>query len=199
MGNVKFNRIVNSRRGLFMLYIGRGKGKTTAAMGLAIRAAGMGLNVFIVQFIKGEWPSGERNFIEAFNGARRYYKGKQELGRLEIAVSGRGFVKILGDKKPISAHKMAAGRALAMGRRAMLSKKYDVVIMDEAISAVEAKIIKASDLLKLVRVKPPAVHLVMTGHEALKRLVAKADLVSDVRMIKHPYYKGILAQRGVDF
>ncbi|OGL85792.1 hypothetical protein A3I40_02425 [Candidatus Uhrbacteria bacterium RIFCSPLOWO2_02_FULL_48_12] len=185
--------------GLFMLYVGRGKGKTTAAMGLAMRAAGMGLNVYIIQFIKGEWPSGERNFIEAFNSVRKHYNGKQKLGRLEIIAIGKGFVKILGDKKPIAVHKAAARQALMFGRRAMLSGRYNVVILDEAISAVETKLIKASDLLRLVRAKPPTVHLVMTGHEALKSLVAKADLVSDVKMVKHPYYKGIIAQRGIDY
>lgn len=190
---------IKIRPGLFIIYVGRGKGKTTAAMGLSMRAAGMGLNVFIVQFIKGEWPSGERNFIEAFNSIRRYYRGKHKLGRFEIVAMGRGFVKILGDKKPFTLHKAAARQAIALGRRAMLSQKYDVIILDEAISALETKLIKARDLLGLVRAKPPALHLVMTGHEAPKSLTAKADLVSDIRMVKHPYYKGILAQRGIDY
>lgn len=189
------------KKGLFIIYAGRGKGKTTAAMGLAIRSAGMGLNVYIIQFIKGEWPSGERNFIEAFNIMRQRYKNnkKIKIGRLKILASGRGFVKILGDKKPISAHKAAAEKALKLSRQAILSHKYDVVILDEAISAIETKLIKISNLLKLVRLKPNALHLVITGHDAPRSLVAKADLVSEIKMVKHPYYQGILAQRGIDY
>ncbi|KKU48497.1 hypothetical protein A3H10_02205 [Candidatus Uhrbacteria bacterium RIFCSPLOWO2_12_FULL_46_10] len=190
-----------AKKGLFIIYVGRGKGKTTAAMGLAIRAAGMGLNVYIIQFIKGEWPSGERNFIEAFNIMRQRYKNnkKIKIGRLKILASGRGFVKILGDKKPIGAHKKAARQALELSQQAMLSHKYDVVILDEAISAIETKLIKINDLLKFVRLKPDMVHLVMTGHDAPKSLITKADLVSDVKMVKHPYYQGVLAQRGIDY
>ena len=80
-----------------------------------------------------------------------------------------------------------------------MSRSYDVVILDEAISAVETKLIKINDLLKLVRLKPAALHLVMTGHDAPKSLMVKADLVSDVKMLKHPYYQGVLAQRGIDY
>ena len=188
-----------AKKGLVMIYEGHGKGKTTAVVGLAVRAVGAGLRVFMVQFIKGEWPNGERDFFNAFNVVRQQYQGEKKLGTIEVVTSGRGFVKILGDKKPLSEHQAAARRALELGRRAMRSGNYDLIILDEAISAIETKLIKTSDLLKLVREKPGLVHLVMTGHDAPKSLVAKADLVSEVKMVKHPYYQGVLAQRGIDY
>lgn len=195
-----------AKKGLFMLHVGHGKGKTTAAFGMAIRAVGSGLNVFIVQFIKGEWPSGERDFLKFFNNlqnetklARRSLGEVGKIGSIEVTAHGKGFVKILGDKKPFAVHQAAAREALELGRKALKSGKYQLVIMDEAISAVEAKLIKTKDLLELLKDKPPDVHLLMTGHDAPKALAAKADLVSEVNMIKHPYYKGVLAQRGIDY
>src|SRR3989338_641282 len=107
-----------AKKGLFIIYVGRGKGKTTAAVGLAVRAAGVGLNVYMVQFIKGEWPSGEREFFEAFRSLRGSYRGHNKLGTVEVVASGKGFVKILGDKKPFSVHQAAACQALELGRKA---------------------------------------------------------------------------------
>lgn len=213
-----------------MLYAGHGKGKTTAAFGLAIRAVGSGMNVFVVQFIKGEWPSGERDFLDAFNDLRKKELASlirlsgpdpesrnnhstvpgsrvkhgmttdgTNLGTIEVVAHGKGFVKILGDKKPFEVHQAAAREALEIARTALMSGQYQLVIMDEAISAMEAKLIETKDLLNILKDKPEYVHLVMTGHDAPKALVAKADLVSEVKMIKHPYYKGVLAQRGIDY
>lgn len=186
------------KKGLLMLYVGRGKGKTTAAMGLAARAAGSGLRVFIVQFIKGEWPCGEREFFGAFRAARKRER-TTKLGTIEFVTSGKGFIKILGDRKPFAVHQAAARQALAAARQALRSGKYDLVIMDEAISAVETKVLAVKDLLDIARRKPPLVHLLMTGHDAPRSLVAKADLVTEMKLVKHPYYKGVLAQRGIDF
>jgi cob(I)alamin adenosyltransferase len=181
------------------VYYGRGKGKTTAAVGLAVRAAGSGLNVYFLQFIKGEWPSGERDFFKAFNAIQQHYRGEKKLGTIEVVALGKGFVKILGDRKPFAEHVVAARQALALGRKALRSDQYDLVILDEALSAVETKLLKTSDLLKLVQEKPPPVHLVLTGHDLPKNLFKLADLVSEVKMVKHPYYEGLLAQRGIDY
>ena len=182
-----------------MIYEGRGKGKTTAAIGMAVRALGTGMNVFIIHFIKGEWPNGERDFFAAYDELLPQYRGDKKLGHVHTESSGKGFVKILGDKKPMRVHKDAAKRGLARAKRALKSGEYQLVIMDEAISAIEEKLITVQDLVAVVKLKPPLVHLVMTGHFAPKALVAKADLVSRVDMVKHPYYKGILAQKGIDF
>lgn len=188
-----------AKKGLVIVYIGRGKGKTTAAIGLAVRALGAGLNVYIVQFIKGEWPSGERDFFSAVKTLQRRYKGQKQIGEMEFIAAGKGFVKILGDRKPFSTHVAAARQALKLGRQAVRSRKYDVVILDEALSAVENKLLKENELTEVVREKPSSVHLIITGHKALKWLIKLADLVSDVKMVKHPYYNGILAQRGIDY
>jgi cob(I)alamin adenosyltransferase len=169
-----------------IIYIGNGKGKTSAAVGLAVRAAGTGFKVLFLQFVKGEWASGETKIL-------------QSLPNVEVKIMGKGFVGILGDRKALSEHKDAAHKALEFSRQALQSKKYNLVILDEAISAIEAKLITADDLLKLISDKPEKVHLCLTGHKRIKKLIDAADLVTEMNMIKHPYYKGILAQRGIDF
>lgn len=184
--------------GLLMIHAGAGKGKTTAAMGTAIRAAGTGMNVFVIQFIKGEWPSGEKDFIREFEANRKRNKNKK-FGRIDFVQGGKGFIKILGDKKPFSVHQKAARDTLKKAKQAMKSGKYDLVVMDEAISAIEEKLLKVKDLVDVAKARPKKVHVIMTGHIVPKQLATKADLISDVKMVKHPYYKGILAQKGIDF
>lgn len=199
-----------------MLYYGKGKGKTTAAVGLAVRAAGSGLNVFFLQFVKGEWPCGERDFFQAIADLQKKYRlvspkrsenggnvpgtfPKKVPGTITSMAVGRGFVKILGDKKPFAVHKKAAEDGLRAAHHAMRSKKYQLIVLDEAVSAYESKLLKLSDLVTLCKEKKPDIHLVLTGHVAPKQLVAQADLVSEINMIKHPYYQGVLAQRGIDY
>jgi|SRR3989344_7749051 len=175
-----------SKKGLTIIYIGNGKGKTSAAAGLAIRAAGTGLRVLYLQFVKGDWPSGERKIL-----------GK--LKNVDVKLMGRGFVGILGDRKPIAEHIKAAKLAMKESIKALKSRKYDLVILDEAISAVEAKLLTVDDVAKMIKAKPKEVHLCLTGHKNFKKLIDMADLVTEMRMIKHPYYRGILAQRGIDY
>lgn len=171
---------------MVIIYIGDGKGKTTAAVGLAVRASGSGFRVLFLQFIKGEWASGETKVLES-------------LPNVEVKIMGRGFVGILGDKKAHSEHKAVAQKALQFAEQALKSKKYDLVILDEAISAVETKLFEARDLLRLIKDKPEDMHLCLTGHKRIKELIDAADLVTEMKMIKHPYYKGILAQQGIDY
>jgi cob(I)alamin adenosyltransferase len=175
-----------SKNGLTIIYIGDGKGKTSAAAGLAIRAAGTGMKVLYLQFVKGDWPSGERDILE-------------KLPNVDVKVMGRGFVGILGDRKPLEEHVRAAQVALKFCIKALKSKKYDLVIADEAIAAIESKLISIDDVYKLIKSKPKSIHLCLTGHKRIKKLIDAADLVTEMKMIKHPYYKGILAQRGIDF
>lgn len=183
--------------GLTIIYVGKGKGKTSAAMGLAFRAVGAGLDVAILQFIKGEWPSGERDFIQVFNEMK--VPKNKDLGKIDIKELGRGFVKILGDKKPIEVHKKAALDGVRLAKKVLKSKKYDVVILDELLSAFEEKLIKLSDVESVIAAKPKDVHLVITGHKLPAKLKNKADLVTEMKMVKHPYYKGILAKPGIDY
>jgi cob(I)alamin adenosyltransferase len=174
------------KKGLTIIYIGDGKGKTTAAAGMAIRAAGTGMKVLYAQFVKGNWPSGERKILE-------------NLKNVEVKLLGLGFVGIIDDRKPFEEHKKAAQDGLKFIKSALKSKKYDLVIADEMISAIESKLLTVIDVITCVRTKPKNVHLCLTGHKRIKKLIDAADLVTEMKKIKHPYYKGILAQRGIDF
>jgi cob(I)alamin adenosyltransferase len=175
----------NSTPGLTIVYIGDGKGKTSAAAGLACRAAGTGFKVLYLQFVKGDWPSGEREALA-------------KLG-VEVKLMGRGFVGILGDRKDISEHIKAALEAKLESIRSLQSKEYNLVVLDEALSAVESKLLTEEDILEIIDAKPEEIHLCLTGHKRWKKVIERADLVTEMRMIKHPYYAGITAQRGIDY
>ncbi len=181
-----------SRKGLTIVYTGDGKGKTSAALGAAMRALGHGWRVLIIQFFKGDWPViyGE---VEL---AKKLYP------QFEVLQLGRGFVKIMGDKKPFEEHVEAAKAALNLTRERMLSGKYDLIILDEVIYALgylDFKLIELSDVLQLIREKPLQTHLILTGRNAPPEIIEAADLVTEMREIKHPMKKGIPAQQGIDY
>ncbi len=196
-----------ARRGLSIFYYGKGKGKTTAIMGLASRAAGAGMNVYIMQFVKakaprkgqkrqsGEWPISSE--IIFFDKAKAL-AGK-DIGKIVSEQVGLGFVGILGDKKERKAHVTAAKEGLKKAQKILKSDKYDLVILDELVSAVELNLISEAEAVKLIKSKPKHTHLAYSGHDNYKKIIEASDLVSEINMIKHPYYKGILAQRGIDF
>lgn len=173
--------------GLTILYVGDGKGKTTAAVGLAVRAVGAGLRVCFVQFMKSEkWQSFERAALK-------------KLG-VPVHVLGTGFVGIIDDTRTLADHRKSALGALATTRAFLRSGKYDMVVADEAASAVDEKLLTVTELTNLIRAKPQRVHLVLTGHSHYPRLTRAVDLVTNMQNIKHPYTtKGLLAQRGIDF
>jgi len=172
-------------KGLSICYTGNGKGKTTAALGLALRAVGRKQKVFIMQFLKnGEY--GEHNSLKKISG-------------ITMRVCGKGFCKVCGDERPFSEHKKSAQQALREATRALRSKKYDMVVLDEINIAMQCRLITTKDVLKLIAKKPSYVHLVLTGRGAPKSIIKKCDLVSDVREVKHPYQKGVLAQKGIEF
>ncbi len=204
------------RKGLNIYYYGKGKGKTSAAMGLAARAAGAGMNVLILQFVKarrpkkgkqrrsGEWPiSSEIVFFE--NIAAKKNLGttqsgrKIKIGRIKTLQTGRGFVGILGDRKKKAVHVKAAKDGLALARKFAASGRYGLIILDELVSALELGLLSQAEIINLTKVKPAHLHLAYTGHDLFKGILAVSDLVSEMNMIKHPYYKGILAQKGIDF
>lgn len=174
------------RTGLTLYYYGDGKGKTTAAIGIAVRAAAYGLAVLYFQFLKGTWPSGERKILKTIPG-------------ITVEAAGEGFVGILDDTKPRKVHRAAAQRALARAQRALVSGKYDVVICDEIVSAIELKLLTVRDVVEFVHARPAQITLVMTGHNRFASLAARADLITEMRMHKHPFSRGIRAQRGIDF
>lgn len=190
------------KKGLVICHIGDGKGKTTAAMGLAARASGAGLKVYILQFVKakkketresGEWPLSSE--IEFFNDI----KIPKDMGRIVTDPVGQGFVGILGDRKQRDAHQREALNGLEMARNILLKDEYQVVILDEILSAVELNLLNEQDILDLIAIKPEMTHLVITGHEKRKAIVKACDLVTEMKLVKHPYYNGVLAQRGIDF
>ena len=176
------------RRGLTIVYTGDGKGKTTAAVGITVRAAGNRMHVLFVQFIKGSWKSGEREILRSLPG-------------VEVAVTGRGFtIEGLRDPRiPMKAHQDAATTGWALARQAIAEGNYDVVVLDEILGAVNANLVPIEEVLGTVRSRPPRLHLVLTGRGAPPELIALADLVSEVHPIKHPYEQGIPAQRGIEF
>lgn len=202
-------------KGLVICYLGAGKGKTTAAMGMAVRAAGAGMNVKILQFVKaqgaseiqkkeGEWPvSCEIDFFNNLDSRLRgngiWGNGEGKIGKIDNEQLGLGFVGILGDKKEKAVHIKAALDGLIKAREIILSGKYQLVILDELISALEVKLIEERDIVDLIKIKPPLMHLVLTGHNKYPKILALCDLVTEMKMIKHPYYKGVLAQRGIDY
>lgn len=175
------------QKGLVIVYTGDGKGKTTAALGLCVRAVGYDEKICIVQFIKGSWKYGELDGI------------KRLAPNVELYQKGLGFVGIIDDKLDKSEHIKAAGEAIDFAREKMLSGKYDIVILDEINVAIHLGLLKVKEVLKLIDVKPELLDLVITGRNAKDEIIERADLVTEMREIKHPFQKGILAQKGIDF
>ncbi len=178
-------------KGLVIVYTGNGKGKTSAALGNVFRALGHGFRVLVIQFFKGDWPV----VYGELESAKCHKK-------LEIVQLGRGFVKIMGDKKPMSEHKMAAAKALALAKSKIYSGRYDLVVLDEVIYAIDylkVHLVDLKDLVEIVTQKPKHTHLVLTGRKAPRKLLELADLVTEMKEIKHPFQKGIPAQKGIDY
>lgn len=177
---------MSNDKGLVILYTGEGKGKTTAALGLVLRAVGYRKKCLIVQFGK-IWFTGE---VEGVKKLAPFVK---------LIQGGKGFVKILGDKLPLKEHKKAAADTLDMLKRAVKSNKWDIVVADEIVGAVSSKLLPLTEVVTLVTDKPKGLDLILTGHHAPKRLIEMADLVTEMKEVKHPYQQGILAKRGIDF
>ncbi len=171
---------------MILVYTGNGKGKTSAAMGGVFRALGHGWRVLVIQFLKGDWPIvfGEKE------SAKRHPK-------LEFLQLGRGFVKIMGDKKPIAVHRAAAREALRKAQMKILSKRYDLVVMDEVLAALD--LISLEALIGLLKRVPAKTHIILTGRNAPAKIMKVADLVTEMKEIKHPFQKGIQAQKGIDY
>jgi cob(I)alamin adenosyltransferase len=171
-------------KGLVQVFTGNGKGKTTAALGTIVRAVGHGLKVFIVFFMKGDYEYGEFNAL-------------LKLPNVEIRKSGfREFTDPLNIKPE---EKEQAESALAAAREATLSGSYDLVVLDEVNVALEYKLIEPAEVIKLIEDKPPHVELILTGRYADNALVEKADLVTEMVKVKHPFDKGIKARKGIEY
>lgn len=170
---------------MVIVYTGEGKGKTTAALGLALRAAGYKKRILIVQFGKAGF-SGELESLKL-------------LKTVKIIQGGKGFVRILGDKIPFQEHKKAAEDTYNYIYKEAISGKWDIVIADEIIGAAAAKLVGVSQVIKLIRNKPERLDLVLTGHHAHPKIIGLADLVTEMKSLKHPFEKGTLAKEGIDY
>ena len=171
--------------GRILLFTGDGKGKTTAALGMALRASGHGQRVMIVQFIKSAALTGE-------------LAAAKKLAGVEFVQAGLGFVP--ADNHPdFHSHQDAACRALQIAAQAIQSQAYDMVILDEICNAVDKKLIKEDDVLAMIRSAGSSLCLVLTGRGASDRLIALADTVTVMQCRKHGFQENIPAQKGVEY
>jgi len=173
--------------GLTIVYTGKGKGKTTAALGIVLRAVGYEKKVCMIQFIKGSWHYGEMT------------SSKKLEPEFEMITIGKGFVGIIDDKTPKEDHKEIAKEAIKISNEKIQSGKYDIVILDEINYAVNLDLISVKDVLDLIKSKPQKVDLVLTGNYAKDEVIEIADLVTEMKEIKHPFQRGIKAKKGIDF
>lgn len=172
-------------KGLVLVNTGNGKGKTTAALGLSIRAWGEGLKVLILQFIKGSWKYGELKALSKF------------APDITVKQCGQGFTR--RGNTDIKVHQESAKKALIEAKEEMLSNKWDMIILDEINYAIDFELVELSDVLDLIEHKPANLHLVLTGRNAKEEIIAKANLVTEMKEIKHPFKEGIKAQKGIEF
>jgi len=169
--------------GLLLVYTGNGKGKTTAALGLVFRALGRGMRVAVVQFIKGKWKTGERLFAETLPG-------------LTFLVMGKGFT---WESDDLSRDRAAARGAWDQAAALIAAGEHAVVVLDELTYVLNYGFVPEAEVLAALRGRPAHVHVVVTGRNAPEALLEAADLVSEMRSLKHPFERGRKAQIGVDF
>ncbi|MEA3546643.1 MAG: cob(I)yrinic acid a,c-diamide adenosyltransferase [Thermodesulfobacteriota bacterium] len=171
-------------KGLVLLFTGNGKGKTTAALGQALRAAGQGLKVCFIQFIKGSWQTGEQRIMALFKD------------RIDFFVKGSGFTWQAEDRDELIRE---TRKAFDFAGDKISSGEYDMVILDELTYLVKYGMVKEGEVVKMIRNRPETQHLVITGRDASDGLITVADLVTEMREIKHPFSQGIKARKGIEF
>jgi len=172
---------------MVIVFTGDGKGKTTASLGQMVRIVGQDRSALMLQFIKGPWIAGEDKFA------------KKLKGKFKIVKGGKGFVGILGDTLPFKVHKEAAQKTLARAAAEIKSHKWDLVVLDEVNVAVDLKLIKAKDVLDILKDLPIHQFVILSGRNAPQSFIKRADLATEMREIKHPYANGELALKGVEF
>ena len=176
------------QRGLIVVFTGDGKGKTSAALGIVLRSCGHNMRVAMVQFVKSPTETGEEKMAERL---------KPEL---ELVTMGRGFVNPPVSEAALLVHRKAAAEALELARQRIASGYWDVLILDEINIAVSFGLISIEDVLSLITAKPSKMHVVLTGRDAHPALIDLADVVTEMRCIKHPFdAQRLPAQQGIDF
>ncbi|MDP2735108.1 MAG: cob(I)yrinic acid a,c-diamide adenosyltransferase [bacterium] len=171
-------------KGLVYVFTGHGKGKTTAAIGQAVRSVGQGWKVLVVQFIK-QVISGE---VEPL----------KKLG-VEIYPMGMGYVGILTDQKEKDRHVQAAEQAFDFAKEKISKGKYDLLIMDEINNAIQLDLLAVGEVLEFLNSKPAELSVILTGRDAPREFVEAADLVSEVKEIRHPFSEGKTAKKGIEY
>ncbi len=173
--------------GLIIVLTGNGKGKTTSALGMALRAVGHGMKVCIIYFMKGDMYSGEIDGI------------KRLAPDVELHLTGKGFCGIYGNPYSYEEHRANAQEAIKLAQEKMLSGNYDILILDEINNALKLKLIDLPQVLGLIENKPPLIHLILTGRDAHPEVIQRAHTVSEIREIKHSYREKIEPQKGIDY
>jgi cob(I)alamin adenosyltransferase len=174
------------RKGLIIVNTGPGKGKTTAAMGTALRAVGQGMRVLMLQFLKGSWHYGELDAVKAFGD------------KFVMKQMGRGFVKVGGAEPDPEDVKMVHA-AWDEAEQAIRSGEWDLVVLDEINYAISYGMLDAEKVAAALKQKPDQVHVILTGRSAHPAIVELADTVTEMRQVKHAYEKGVMAQRGIEY
>jgi len=172
------------KKGLVQVYTGDGKGKTSAAFGLALRAVGRGLKVYVIQFIKGGFDYGELHIVE-------------KIPNLKLATFGRG--KFITQTPPSVEDLKLAREAFEMAKKVVDSGEYDVVVLDEVNVALNLKLISIEEVIDLIKNKPKHVELILTGRYAPTQIIDAADLVTEMREVKHPFTQGVLPRKGIEY
>jgi len=184
----KAKKYIPATKPITIYFYGDGKGKTTAALGVALRATGHNLRCLILQAIKDSWPSGERQSI-----------GKYFDNKLIIKTVGRGFVGIGGDKLDINDHRQAARKAISTANDEIASGKWDIVVLDEYSDLVSLRLIDVKKLLALISRPRGKTDIIITGHKPLSGLIKLSDIVTEMKKVKHHFDRGIIAKKGIDF
>lgn len=175
------------KQGLIVVITGNGKGKTTSAMGMALRAAGNRLKVCIIQFMKGDLYSGEWDGVKLL------------APYVELTATGKGFCGIEGNPYPHSEHRENAQDAVLMVKEKIRDNTHDILILDEINNALALKLIDYEQVMDIIGMRPRQMHMILTGRDAHPDVIELADTVSEVKEIKHAYRKGIEPQPGIDF
>ncbi|CAA6603635.1 Cob(I)yrinic acid a,c-diamide adenosyltransferase [Rhodospirillaceae bacterium LM-1] len=171
-------------KGLIIVHTGPGKGKTTAALGLAIRALGHGMRVSIIQFVKGKRDTAERHILERF------------APQLEIQALGEGFTWETQDREKDI---LAASRAWGVAKQHISNSNYGMIILDELNILLRDATLPVAEVLEALAARPPMTHVVITGRGAPAELIEMADLVTEMTLVKHPFKQGVAAQAGIEF
>lgn len=175
------------KKGLVVVLTGDGKGKTTSALGMALRAAGHGMKVCMIQFMKGDIHSGELDSLPRL------------APEVEFHVMGKGFCGIMGNPYKFPEHREDAQKALRLSKEKIASGSYELVILDEINNSLKLHLVDLPQVLELIDSKPPLMHLVLTGRDAHPEVIKRAHTVSEVREIKHAMGQGIEPQKGIDY